>query len=341
TFFLFIQIEKLITDLTKDQNVAADAASSFEAHPADTTKEHLEILHKIGFNRISIGVQEFSDLILKTINRKQTTEQVVTLVNNARAVGYDSINFDLLYGLPHQTLSDIDTMMDYVDELRPERIAFYGYAHVPWIKPSQRAYGVMDLPKGMDRWNLFEQGKKRLLEMGYQQIGIDHFALPTDELLIADNKGELHRNFMGYTAKPTELLIGLGASSISDSWSTYVQNEKHIEDYKAKVHSGQLPIIKGHNLTEEDKVHRQHILNIMCNYGTSWADMDLRTDALFEGLVRLQELEVEGFVEIDLAKKELRVLEAGRPFIRNIALLLDARYWARKGVKERQFSRAL
>ena len=174
--------------------------------------------------------------------------------------------------------------IEKIKVLRTDRIAFYSYAHVPWIKPSQRAYSEADLPLGKEKRALYESGRKLLEENGYIEIGMDHFALPTDSLYNAMENKTLHRNFMGYTPFHTELMIGLGASSISDSWGAFIQNEKKIEDYQAIVESGKIPIIRGHLLTDEDLILRKHILNIMCHFETSWSSIDLYNPILDDGL---------------------------------------------------------
>lgn len=339
TFFSPKNLELFIKKIIRNQEITTDAEMSFEAHPSDTTLLHLESMHKVGFRRISIGIQEFSPIILNAINRKQTTEQVIAVTHNARTIGYESINFDLIYGLPFQTIEDIHLMMDKVELLKPDRITFYGYAHVPWIKPSQRAYSVTDLPIGMSRWNLFVQGRKRLVDMGYVQIGMDHFALKEDTLTIAAKAGKLHRNFMGYTNQSSRTLIGLGISAISDNSNQFVQNEKDLMRYQQQIQNGNLPLVKGHRLTAEDRILRKHITDIMCHYKTNWATSDLIAPTINSGINRLYEMEKEGLIRFKA--NGLRVTSKGKPFIRNIAMMLDARYWRRKSNEQQQFSKAL
>lgn len=217
----------------KDATLANKASLSFEAHPGNTTKEHLEVLHSLVFSRISLGVQDFNHKVQKAIHRLQSFEQTKEVAINARNVGYGSVNFDLIYGLPFQT---IETMVDTINktiQLKPERIAFYSYAHVPWLKPSQRGYDESDLPNPSIKRALYETGKELLLNAGYIEIGMDHFSLPSDELYIAMLEKKLHRNFMGYTAAHTNLMIGLGFSSISDAWNAFAQNVKTVKEYEA------------------------------------------------------------------------------------------------------------
>lgn len=327
TFFSPESLDFLLSNILKDSTLADDYEFGFEAHPDSTSRPHLEVLAKHGFKRISIGIQDFDNEILRIINRQQSYEQVEQTVRWARELGYTSINFDLIFGLPLQTTKNIIDNIEKVKILRPDRIAFYSYAHVPWIKPSQRAYSVADLPQGKDKRALYELGKAALEAAGYIEIGLDHFALPTDNLYLALENGNLHRNFMGYTPHDTQLNLALGASSISDSWGAYVQNEKKIETYESLVNSGELPIVKGHLLTESDKVIRQHILNLICQHETAWATPELQHEALYAGLERLKDLEADGLIVIQPFK--MQVTEIGKTFIRNICMALDERYWAK------------
>jgi oxygen-independent coproporphyrinogen-3 oxidase len=263
TFFSPENLELLVKGLKKLSQASENCDMSFEAHPSSTSYEHLAQLRKIGFNRLSVGVQDFDENILRTIHRFQTIKQVRDVVNQARELGYKSVNFDLIYGLPGQTLEHITANMKEVESLKPDRIAFYSYAHVPTVKPGQRAYSEADLPKGREKLLLYQRGKAMLLKMGYADIGMDHFALERDAIFKSMKRKSLHRNFMGYTPYHTELSIGLGASAISDSWTAYAQNEKSVKGYLQQIReSAELPIIKNHFLTEEDQRIRLHKFNL-------------------------------------------------------------------------------
>jgi oxygen-independent coproporphyrinogen-3 oxidase len=325
TFFSPENLAYLIEGILAGADVAPQTEFSFEAHPFSTTHAHLATLRRLGFNRISVGVQDVSPEILAIINRAQTVEQVENVTRRARELGYESVNFDLIFGLPLQTPTHISDTMQLVGRLRPERIAFYSYAHVPWVKPSQRAYSEADLPEGEAKRALYEWGRELLEREGYVEIGLDHFALPGDSLYHSMQQGTLHRNFMGYTPYSTRLCIGLGASAIGDTWDAYAQNEKRIVDYQQRIAKGELPLTKGHLLSPEDQVIREHILRLMCQGFTTWEDPRLQCDALWEGLERLTEMEEDGLVS--RSPYQLRVTEAGLPFLRNICLALDARYW--------------
>ncbi len=328
TFFQPENLERLISGLLQNAEIAPNCEFSFEAHPHTTTIEHLNVLYRMGFRRISLGVQDFSDEILQMINRKQTAAEVHEVTLEARKIGYESINYDIIYGLPTQSPKHIFETAKQIELLKPDRIAYYSYAHVPWIKPSQRAYSVADLPLGEAKRLLYETGKDLLEDLGYHEIGLDHFALETDELYKAQAEGRLHRNFMGYTPHYTRLSIGLGASAISDSWGAYIQNEKQVEAYQEKVSTQVIPFYRGHQLTSEDQIIRQHILNLMCHKETSWSTPDLRTDALYEGLDRLQTFAEDRLIE--LQPFFLKITPEGQPFMRNICLAFDAKYWEKK-----------
>ncbi|MBX7183065.1 MAG: oxygen-independent coproporphyrinogen III oxidase [Bacteroidia bacterium] len=323
TFFSPSNLKTLLEGILEPAELCIGAELSFEAHPNNTTRFHLEALHQVGFERLSLGVQDFDPKVQDVINRIQTVEDVRRVTRQARELGYTSINYDLIYGLPFQTRESIVNTVKEVRELRPDRIAFYSYAHVPWMKPGQRKFTEDDLPSGEEKRALYELGRTLLEEAGYIEVGIDHFALSNDGLFEAMRNKKLHRNFMGYTTNTTKLLVGLGASSISDSWTGFVQNEKKVEDYYKRLESGEFPFFKGHQLSEEDLILRRHILQLMCNFYTSWKDAGEQTPALFKGIERLREMEKEGLV--DLMEDGIAVTEAGKPFLRNICYALDAR----------------
>lgn len=327
TFFSAENLHHLITEILKNANVLPNAEFSFEAHPSNTSKEHLITLYDLGFKRISFGIQDFDLKVQDAINRFQTFEEVESIVNAAREVGYESVNFDLVYGLPFQTLDGILNTISQVIQLKPERIAFYSYAHVPWIKPGQRKFTELDLPVDSIKRELYEKGREVFQANGYQEIGMDHFALNNDQLYLASQNKSLHRNFMGYTPHHTQLLIALGASSISDSWTGFIQNTKTVEEYQKVIELGHLAIFKGHKLNEEDLVLRKHILNIMCNGYTNWKNKTDQCDEIYFALKRLKEMEKDGLVKIE--PFELNVTTEGKAFLRNICMCFDARYWAK------------
>jgi oxygen-independent coproporphyrinogen-3 oxidase len=328
TFFSPENLTYLLSTILNSVEISKEYDFSFEGHPGNTTKEHLQALYDLGFKRVSFGIQDFDEKVQDTINRYQTFEEVKQVLDDARQIGYTSINFDLVYGLPYQTVESINDTITKIISLKPERIAFYSYAHVPWLKPGQRKYSEKDLPADSYKRSLYETGKDLFLSANYDDIGMDHFALPDDALFDASKKGTLHRNFMGYTTNTTKLLVALGCSSISDSWDAFAQNIKTVEEYQKVVNEGHFPIFKGHVLTEEDLIIRQHILNIMCKNETSWLDDAQKFSSLPEALGQLKDLEKDGLATV--INEKLIVTETGKAFLRNICLCFDTRYWAKK-----------
>lgn len=328
TFFSSENLALLIKGILHNSNIHPEAEFSFEAHPANTTIEHLETLYNLGFRRLSLGIQDFDPKVQFIINRMQTFEQVKHVTEQARSIGYTSVNFDLIYGLPLQKPASLTETIEKVGQLMPDRIAFYSYAHVPWIKPGQRRFTEKDLPDAEEKSVLYSIGRAQMADLGYQEIGMDHFALPNDSLFIADKQGKMHRNFMGYTHQYTELLVGLGVSSISDSWNGYAQNVKTVEEYIALLKQGELPVFKGHFLTNEDMIIRRHMLNIMCKGKTVWNFYDKPFKDFFSCLDRLQELTADGLVKFNDTQLEVKPL--GKQYLRNICMTLDARLWADK-----------
>jgi oxygen-independent coproporphyrinogen III oxidase len=324
TFFSANNLKKLINGILKNSVLANDYEFSFEGHPKNTTKEHLQILYNLGFRRVSFGVQDYDETVQKAINRIQPFEDVKKVTEWSREIGYISVSHDLVFGLPHQTLEGIKKTIALTNALRPDRISYYSYAHVPWIKGlGQRGFKDEDLPKDETKRALYEQGKLQFLQNGYDEIGMDHFALPHDSLHKAFNSGNLHRNFMGYTTTNTKLMIGLGMSAISDSWYAFAQNEKSVEDYEKRVKNNELPVFRGHILTAEDLIIRQHILNIMCQFNTSWDKHELHFDDIQKVISNLTEMQQDGLLEIN--NKHLIVTEKGKPFVRNICMAFDLR----------------
>lgn len=338
TFFSPQNLKRLLDGITEKAILCDDAALGFEGHPKNTTKEHLQSLYEAGFRRLSLGIQDFDPRVQLIINRIQPFEMVEEVTQNARDIGYTSINFDLIFGLPLQTLESVDDTIQKVNQLRPDRIAFYSYAHVPWLKPGQRRFADDMLPSDAKKRALYELGKKRFEEIGYHEVGMDHFALKSDELHQAAQEKTLHRNFMGYTPKHTRLMVGLGASSISDSWTGFIQNAKKVEDYTQLVEQGEFPFFRGHILNEQDLILRKHILNLMCQFSTDWTLEDLNNPTIYKGLKKLAEMEQDGLVERH--PKRLVITEKGLPFVRNACMCFDEYLW-QKSPKTSIFSQTI
>ncbi|EPF74100.1 oxygen-independent coproporphyrinogen III oxidase [Acinetobacter indicus] len=324
TFFSVAHLQQLIQGILAKAIVAPEHEFSFEGHPNNTTREHLQALYDLGFRRVSYGVQDYNEKVQKAIHRIQPYEHVQRVTEWARDIGYTSISHDLVFGLPFQNLEDVLNTIQQTTQLNPDRLAFYSYAHVPWIKGNgQRGFKDDDVPKDELKRTLYEEGKKKLLAHGYHEIGMDHFALKSDAMYQAFQQGSLHRNFMGYTASKTQLMIGLGLSSISDSWYSFAQNEKTLEDYYARLEQNEIPVFRGHVLTAEDLMIRRHILNLMCSFQTSWAEPEMQFPELPEVLKQLEEMQEDGL--LTLFEDHLQVTEQGKPFVRNICMAFDLR----------------
>jgi oxygen-independent coproporphyrinogen-3 oxidase len=322
TFFSPVNLEKMIQGILDRSLLCEGYEFSFEAHPNNTTKEHLQTFYDLGFRRASFGVQDYDIKVQKTINRVQPYEIVEKVTNWCKEMGYTSISEDLVFGLPHQTKKSVVDTIQKTKLLKPDRIAFYSYAHVPWIKGvGQRGFDENDLPSADEKRVLYETGKQMLDELGYVEIGMDHFALPTDSMHKAMENKSLHRNFMGYTASKTQLMVGLGMSSISDSWYSFAQNAKTVEEYTELVNRGLIPIFKGHLLSDEDLIIRKHILNIMCHFETSWEEDDMKFPEIPDCIERLREMEEDGLVIFN--ESGLTLPEKARPFVRNICMAFD------------------
>lgn len=321
TFFSSENLSKLIDGIFESAIKCEDFELSYEGHPNHTSKEQLQTLYDLGARRNSFGVQDYDPKVQKAINRIQPFDQVKRVHEDSLDIGYTSISHDLVFGLPFQKESSIRDTIEKTIALKPDRIAYYSYAHVPWIKGvGQRGFDENDLPKDEEKRHLYELGKQLFFDNGYLEIGMDHFALPTDSLYKAIESKSLHRNFMGYTAGKTHLMVGLGMSSISDSWYAFAQNEKTVEAYTERVNQGKIPIFRGHLLSEQDLIIRKHILNLMCHLETTWTlglDENLKVDII----KRLQEMQSDELITID--NEKVVVHEKGRMFLRNICMAFD------------------
>jgi oxygen-independent coproporphyrinogen-3 oxidase len=338
TFLTPEELEVLLLGLFARVRLRPGGIASVEVDPRVTSADQLAVLARFGFRRISLGVQDFDPRVQDIVNRVQSEEQVREVTVAARGLSYTSVNFDLIYGLPLQTPHSIEATMDAVRRLRPDRIALYGYAHVPWIKPGQRRFTEEDLPQGEQKRALYELGRERLEREGYREIGLDHFALESDSLWEALRSGALHRNFMGYTDAFTRPLIGLGVSAIGDAGDAFVQNDKDMQHYQERVARGELPIHRGHVLDAEDLALRRHILRLMTRLTTRWDSPQDYTPFLDDAIAKLAEPAADGLIELDASG--CRVTEKGRGFLRNICMAFDARL-ARRMPDKALFSRTV
>tara|TARA_B100001765_G_scaffold211237_1_gene173526 strand:- start:2772 stop:4133 length:1362 start_codon:yes stop_codon:yes gene_type:complete len=336
TFFSAENLETLLAGLFTKASIHPEAEFSFEGHPNNTTETHLRTLYRNEFRRVCYGVQDYNDRVQRAIHRVQSFENVERVTQQARAIGYTSVGHDLVFGLPFQTEAHVQHTIAQTLLLRPDRLAFYSYAHVPWIKGNgQRGYRDADLPTASEKRRQYELGKSMLEQAGYREIGMDHFALPSDDLALAQESGQLHRNFMGYTMAATEVMLGLGVSAIGDSWNGFAQNVKTLPEYYAALRENKLPVFRGHLLTKEDLIVRKHILNLMCRFETSWYSEAMQLPQMAQIVAQLSELQQDGLVEIK--PNSLHITEAGKPFVRNVCLPFDLRL-QRKRPETRLFS---
>ncbi|MBW7674088.1 oxygen-independent coproporphyrinogen III oxidase [Chryseobacterium chendengshani] len=328
TFFSPQNLKTLLDGIFSTVEIAEHPEFSFEGHPNNTTREHLQALYDLGFRRASFGVQDYDPKVQKAINRIQPFEKVKDVTEWAREIGYVSISHDLVFGLPHQSWEAMQHTIHKTMELKPDRLAFYSYAHVPWIKGvGQRGFDENDLPSGEEKRRLYEDGKQLLEDLGYIEVGMDHFSLEHDDLYQSLIQKKLHRNFMGYTSSKTQLMVGLGMSSISDSWYAFAQNVKTVEEYQKTVEEGIIPVVKGHILNQEDLIVRRHILNLMCQLETNF-DINNTFPELENAFEMLKEMENDELVEIH--DNQIKITEKGRAFTRNVAMVFDLRMMRNK-----------
>ena len=328
TFFSSENLSKLLNGIFETATKHENFELSYEGHPNFTSNKQLQTFYDLGARRNSFGVQDYDPVVQKAINRVQSYEQVKKVHEASRDIGYTSISHDLVFGLPFQTEASIRNTIKHTIDLKPDRIAYYSYAHVPWIKGvGQRGFDENDLPKDSEKRHLYELGKQLFFDNGYVEIGMDHFALPSDSLYKAIENKYLHRNFMGYTAGKTQLMVGLGMSSISDSWYAFAQNEKTVEAYTTRVNNGNIPVFRGHLLTDEDLKIRKHILNLMCHLETHWT-LGLDDNVKLDIMNRLKEMQIDDIIEV--TPNYVKVNEKGRMFLRNVCMAFDLRLLANK-----------
>ena len=334
TFFAKENLEQILKPILSKMKIEARRfEASVEVHPGHTTRDQLVMLHGLGFTRISIGVQDFDPEVQRLVNRHQPYEVTKSVTDIARELGYTSVNYDLIYGLPRQNPERFRETVEKTVELRPDRIALYSFARVPWIKPAQRSYKDEDLPVAGEKRALYEQAREMLHTAGYIEIGMDHFALPHDGMAEAQRKGTLHRNFQGYTETRTSVLLGLGVSAISEAPTCFHQNEKAFPVYERRVQNREIPTLRGHLLTEEDRRLREQILQFMTRFKVRLTDNQAEDARTF-----LRPMIDDGLVEV--SDDTLALTEKGTPFLRNACMFFDRRL---RGQEQRPqvFSQAL
>ncbi len=317
TFLAASELKRLVSTLLSSVKISKEFFDgSIEVDPRRTKEDQLQVLRELGFKRVSLGVQDFDENVQRLVNRVQSFDITKQITDQARAMGYDSVNFDLIYGLPKQTVESFSVSIEKTIELRPDRIALYSFALVPWIKPAQRLFKDEDLPEAEMKRALFESAREMLMQAGYKEIGMDHFALEHDSLNEALKNKKLHRNFMGYTEVKTDVLLGLGVSSISETPTCFHQNEKVLPVYERRVNSNEIPTLRGHKLTQEDQDVRKQILDFM-----TLGHVQLTPAQVDDVREFLKPLVEDQLVQID--GSTLSVLEKGKPFLRNACMALD------------------
>ena len=320
------RITRLAARLRTAFPFAADAEVGVEIDPRVTTKEHLTALRQAGFNRLSMGVQDFDPAVQEAINRVQTYEGTRDLVESAREMGFDSVNMDLIYGLPLQTPDSFRATIERILEIGPDRLAVYSYANVPWLKKHQKLLETR-LPGEREKFEIFRTALVRFAEAGYEYIGMDHFARPNDELSRARRDRTLHRNFQGYTTKAGTDLIGMGVSAIGAVGNAFVQNRRELADYRRAIESEGSATFRGFRLSFDDQLRREVIGNLLCHgvvvipeiESTFGIDFD---EYFADALQRLEGCEADGLVEI--SEREVRATALGRVFLRNLAMAFDS-----------------
>jgi oxygen-independent coproporphyrinogen III oxidase len=336
------QLESLFGDLSASFRFSADAEMGVEIDPRVTTRAHLDALRRLGFNRLSLGIQDFTPAVQEAVHRVQPYELTRRVVETARELGFTSLNVDLIYGLPHQTAETFTQTAESVLELRPDRIALFSYAHVPWLKKQQGSFAA-SLPSDSEKFHIFRAALGKFLGAGYRYIGMDHFARPDDELARAQSERTLHRNFQGYSTRAGADLYGMGVSAISRVGPVYVQNFRDLPRYQAAIEAGGLAVMRGYRLTSDDQVRGTVISRLLCHAVVKKREIEERFGIEFDKYFRaeldaLKDCEQDGLVQ--LPQDEIRITGRGRVFMRNIAMAFD-RYLPAAGGDRPRFSQTL
>ena len=346
TYLNLEQMRDLQQVVTECFDILPDAEAAIEVDPRVTNRAQIDLLRSMGFNRLSMGVQDFDPDVQAIINRNQTEQQTRELFAYSRSAGFASINIDLIYGLPLQKPETFAKTLAAVIELRADRVAVYSYAHVPWLRTQQKGFDPGMLPSGEQKLELFCLARDAFLRAGYREIGMDHFAVPEDELAKAVETRTLSRNFMGYTVKTAPDMIGVGVSAIGDVAGAYAQNQKKLPRYYDAIDQGSLPIDRGYRLSADDQLRRFVITQLMCNFHLDKRSVEERFGIVFDlaferelaELARPDGLIASGFVSA--SREAVHVEPLGRLFVRNVAMLFD-RYLADKKTDAPIFSRTV
>ncbi len=327
TFLSNQQIVRLSEKLQSVFNFSKHGEYSIEIDPRGVDEDTIKALAKARFNRISLGVQDFNAAVQKAVNRIQSFEQTRSVIDLARDNGFQSISIDLIYGLPKQSVETFKTTLIQVNELRPDRISLFNYAHLPELFKPQRRINVLELPNADEKLAIFKYSMDFLLAQGYVYIGMDHFSLPEDPLAIAQQQGHLYRNFQGYATHADCDIVGLGLSSIGQVGDSFSQNEKNIEQYYQRIEAGELPVIKGQLINQDDKIRRAVIMDLICHFELDFSKVERAFDINFQdyfsdSLAQLDDMHADGLLKLD--NHSIKVMEKGKLLIRNICMVFDA-----------------
>ncbi|MBI3118555.1 MAG: oxygen-independent coproporphyrinogen III oxidase [Candidatus Hydrogenedentes bacterium] len=336
------QIRQLFGVLAEQFSFAPDAEIALEVDPRITTHEQLSTLRELGFNRISMGVQDLDPKVQTAIGREQTEDETRRIFTWCRDLGFLGVNIDLIYGLPEQSPAGWENTIRAVIDIHPDRLAVYSYAHLPNMIKHQKKLEGMPRPVGPEKYDLFALARRLFLEHGYRAIGMDHFALPTDELSAALDERRLHRNFMGYTVVPGGDMIGFGTSAIGEIGGAYAQNEKRPVLYYHALDEGRFPTMTGITLTEDDTIRRWTIRQLMCNFYLEFRELKRRFGVSYDDYFQAEEQDLGPFYRdhfLERTPEALRVLPLGQVFVRNVCMVFDA--YLRKPESHRQFSRTV
>ena len=344
TFHSPQEIRELWSAIESSFDLVEGAEAAIETDPRVTVREQLALLRELGFNRISMGVQDLTPEVQAAIGRNQGLKETAAQFRACREIGFPSINIDLVYGLPLQTVETFRESLREVVSLLPDRAAVYSFAHVPWIRPNQRRIDPSTLPDAETKLRLFLEARAAFLAAGYRQIGMDHFALPGDELAVAQAEARLHRNFMGYTVMPATDQIGFGISAIGDVRGSFAQNVKKLSTYRTALDADSLPIERGYVLDRDDTIRRAVILGLICNFRVDTASIEARFGIRFgetfaRELEELEEPRRHGFV--DLAGGRIEVTESGSLFVRNLCMIFDRHLREKQSGDRPVFSRTV
>jgi oxygen-independent coproporphyrinogen-3 oxidase len=327
TFLHPDEIRRLGAIIRRHFTLSPDLEAGVEIDPRRLNRDHVVALREVGFNRASIGVQDFDPVVQESVHRIQPREMTEQVLSWVRELGFSSVNFDLIYGLPHQTVESFNRTLDIVLSLKPDRLAVFSYAHVPWVKPAQKILEHKVLPPPEVKLQLLKSVIERLTENHqYVYIGMDHFARPGDELAVAQRGKQLQRNFQGYSTRAGADIYAFGMSSISQTPDAYWQNEKDLGKYYAALDASQVPVVRGYTVTEEDKIRRETIMRVMCDLSLDYAAMSQRLGINFSSYFEREIENLATFEEDGLVRRSasgMEVTDTGRLFIRNIAMTFD------------------